>query len=49
MGPLKMSDLAASHIELTRTELDEWDASARYATASNWVFLRLRFLLSSEG
>ncbi|PON23268.1 hypothetical protein TGAM01_v207795 [Trichoderma gamsii] len=28
-GPLKISDLAASHIELTRTELDEWDASAR--------------------
>ncbi|KAL7945338.1 hypothetical protein V8C42DRAFT_322840 [Trichoderma barbatum] len=28
-GPMKISDLAASHIELTRTELDEWDASAR--------------------
>jgi hypothetical protein len=34
-GPLKISDLAASHIVLTRTELDEWDASARYVAACN--------------
>lgn len=39
-GPLKISDLAASHIELTRTELDEWDASARYVTGCNRVFLQ---------
>lgn len=40
-GPLKISDLAASHIELTRTELDEWDASARYVTTCNRVFCDL--------
>jgi hypothetical protein len=39
-GPLKISDLAASHIELTRTELDEWDASARYVTAHHWISLQ---------
>lgn len=28
-GPLQVSDLAASRIELSRRELDEWDSSAR--------------------